>query len=102
MEYGCPINVLFKVKFNSEILIKAGYKQVPNHVESKIDADEQWISNATMIKVNFPRFHIYRFGNKWFMHQDPLRHDHSKIVTSRYLIRKEVKRIKSYGYYPSN
>lgn len=67
MEFGVPLLLGNK----KEYLEVAGYKQIPNHCEAKLEVDEQWISNVDNFgNSHFPRFHIIRMGKDWFIHRD--------------------------------
>ena len=87
-KYGWPIP-----RPKEEILIRAGYRKVPNHSYSNLQVDEQWISNCDGLKSRMPRFHIIKDGKKWFLHYDYMRGEQEVCVLRGYLIKQEAKRL---------
>ena len=93
MVYGINVTSLFSFKPKSHILSAGGYKQMPNHVDSKLQVDEQWISNTTFSGSHFPRFHFIRDGAIWYVHYDKYKYNHNKIITDKNIIKPEITRL---------
>lgn len=66
-----------KCKLNYDLLVKAGYKMLPNHSYSENQHDENWYTGLGLIgKVRFPRFHIVKDDSEYFIHYD-MKREHS-------------------------
>ncbi len=87
------------VKINADILIRAGYRHVFNHVLSRVSFEDQWISNTSSFgEAMFPRFHIVKKNRKWFIHYDYFEagaQDSHATKTRCKEITEEIKRLKT-------
>lgn len=71
-------------KVKVEKLEKRGYKKVPNHSYSDFQPDEQWISRTDELgRSLFPRYHVVRYGKKWFIHYDYILYGEHKTSVSK-------------------
>jgi hypothetical protein len=87
------------VNISADLLIRAGYRHVFNHVLSRVVFDDQWISNISSFgEAMFPRFHIVRKAGRWYIHYDYFEagaQDGHKTKTRCKEITKEIKRLKT-------
>lgn len=98
MVYGILINNPKNgIKINKDILLKAGYRNVPSHVDG-MQVDEQFISNAEGFNCKFPRAHIIHQGREWFIHWDIVSEDgHDTIIKMTPEIKAEISRLELIG-----
>lgn len=109
MNYGIEINnpkykKTLGINIRSKRLEEMGYKKVPNHFESDLQVDEQWITNTDKFgNSHFPRFHIIKDKGRSFIHYDFIQGEkHITIVVWCKQIKEEIKRLKYYAIYQNN
>ncbi len=86
--------ILFKL--SAAILQAAGYKKLPNHVNSQRKVNENWISQSKWNKNEFPRFHLEKMGKEWYLHFDFFRdgEENHSVDTKSQIVRNERTRLK--------